>query len=131
MELLLKASSGAIITVILVTILTKQNREMAIVAVTVACSMIALVSLQYLQPVIEYFDHLSVLSEMEPQVIAVLIKSVGIVLLAEITGHICADSGNAALGKTIQMLATVSILWLSLPLFRKLMELIEQILVNT
>jgi hypothetical protein len=57
-------------------------------------------------------------------------KYVGIVLLAEIIGHICTDAGNAALGKTVQLLATTAVLWLSLPLFSKLMELIEQALVN-
>ncbi len=131
MELLLKTFSGAIITVILVTILSKQNKEMAVVAVTVACGMIALAAMQYLEPVVAYFDRLSVISELDPQVIESLVKSVGIVLLAEITGHICADAGNAALGKTIQLLATAAVLWLSLPLFSKLMELIEQALVNT
>lgn len=131
MELLLKTFSGAIITVILVTILSKQNKEMAVVTVTVACSMIALAAMQYLEPVMAYFNHLSVMSELDPQVVGSLVKSVGIVLLAEITGHICVDAGNAALGKTIQLLSTAAVLWLSLPLFSKLMELIEQALVNT
>ena len=130
MELLLKTFSGAIITVILVTILSKQNREMAVVAVTVACGMIAFAAMQYLEPVLAYFDRLSVISELNPQVIGTLMKSVGIVLLAEIIGHICTDAGNAALGKAVQLLATTAVLWLSLPLFSKLMELIEQALVN-
>lgn len=130
MELLLKAFVGALISVVLVLVLTKQNKEIALLIVAVVCCMIAAAAMQYLSPVLEYFDALQSVGNLDTQVLQILVKSAGIALLAEITGHICADSGNSALEKTVQLLATAAILWLSLPLFGKLMELIENVLVS-
>ena len=60
----------------------------------------------------------------------IVMRSVGIGLLSEITLHICTDSGNTALGKTLQILGNAIILWLSLPIFTKIIELIEEILIT-
>ena len=60
--------------------------------------------------------------------IAILLKAVGIGILSEITCMICTDSGNAALGKVIQFLTSAVILWLCIPLFTQLIELIEGVL---
>ena len=130
MEVLFKAVAGALVAVVLVLVLTKQNKEVALLTVTAVCCMIAVSAMQYLSPVLDYFDQLRSLGGLDEQVLQILLKSVGIALLAEITTHICTDSGNGALGKTIQLLATAAILWLSLPLFGKLMELIEHVLVS-
>ena len=65
---------------------------------------------------------------LEPELLHSVLKAVGIGLLAELTGQICADSGNASLGKSLQILATAVILWLMLPLFTQLIDLLEEIL---
>ena len=41
---------------------------------------------------------------------------------------ICSDAGNSALGKTLQILGAVAVLWLSIPLINSLIALLEQIL---
>lgn len=41
---------------------------------------------------------------------------------------VCTDAGNASLGKAVQLLGTAVILWLSLPLFKALVELLQSIL---
>ena len=58
----------------------------------------------------------------------ILFKCVGIGLLAEISVLVCNDMGNASMGKTLQILATVVILWLSLPMLNSLLELMGRIL---
>ena len=60
--------------------------------------------------------------------LSVLLKAVGIGLIAEIAALICADAGNAALGKTIHIMAVGAILWTALPLLSGLVDLIHQIL---
>ena len=59
-----------------------------------------------------------------------LLKIVGICFTAEIASLICEDSGNAALGKALQSLAGAVILYLSLPMLTKLLDLVEGILEN-
>ena len=62
------------------------------------------------------------------ELLEVLLKVVGISLVAELASMICTDAGNAALGKVLQMLSTAVILCMSIPLLDKLLELISSIL---
>ena len=65
---------------------------------------------------------------MDGELLGSLLKIVGICFTAEVTGHICDDSGNSALGKVLQFLASAAILYLSLPMLTMLLELVEGIL---
>jgi hypothetical protein len=53
---------------------------------------------------------------------------IGIGILSEISALICADAGNSSLGKALQILGGTAMLWLSLPVFRTLVDLIRSIL---
>jgi hypothetical protein len=52
----------------------------------------------------------------------------GIGIISEIVCTLCTDVGNAALGRTLQLMASAAILWLSIPLLQELINFIEQIL---
>jgi hypothetical protein len=41
---------------------------------------------------------------------------------------ICSDAGNASLGKSVQLLGSSVVLYLALPVFRALIELVQGIL---
>lgn len=60
--------------------------------------------------------------------LGILLKAVGIGLVSEIAGLVCTDAGNGSLGKTLQMLGSAVILYLSLPIFTAMLELIREIL---
>jgi stage III sporulation protein AD len=62
------------------------------------------------------------------ELLAVILKTVGIGMVGELAGLVCSDAGNAALAKTIQILTTAMILWLSIPLFESLLDLVQTIL---
>ena len=60
--------------------------------------------------------------------LGILLKAVGIGLVSEIAGLVCTDAGNGSLGKTLQLLGSAVILYLSLPIFTAMLELIREIL---
>lgn len=124
----MKAAAGAIITVVLYLSLEKQAKDIALIVSIIACVMVAAVSLEYLQPIISLFTKLQSLGKFDFESVAILLRCVGIGISSEIISLICSDSGNAALGKTLQFSAGIIILWVSLPLLTKLIELIEGIL---
>lgn len=126
MDLLFKAIAGAMIAVILGQVVSRQNKETAMLLVTAVCCMIAAASTIYLQPVVDFFGRLQNLGNLDPEILGILMKAIGIGILSEIAANVCADAGNSALSKTLQLLATAVIIWLSLPLFSKLIELIER-----
>lgn len=128
MDTILKAIAGVLIALVVCVILAKQNKDFTILVTISVCCMLAVVAIGYLTPVIEFFSRLESLGGLNPDLMSVILKAVGIALLGEITCNICADTGNGALGKTLQILASAVILWMSLPLFTRLIELVENLL---
>lgn len=128
MDTFLKATAGILVAIVFYLILSKQNKDVSALLTITVCCIIATAAINYLQPIIQFFERLQRLGELNSEMLGILLKAVGIALLGEITALICADAGNAALGKSLQILASAVILWLSVPLFTGLVELVEKIL---
>jgi stage III sporulation protein AD len=130
MDIYLKAIGCALIALILSLILSKQSKDLSLLLSILVCTVIAVAAVNYLSPIVDLFQRLQSTANLDSTFMSILLRSVGIGLLAEITGLICSDAGNAALGKTLQLLAGAVILWMSVPLFSNIIELIEEILVS-
>lgn len=118
----------AMITVILTLTLKKQNGEMAVLLLLAASVLLTAAMTQYLQPVVGFLRNLQQIGQVDGQMVGTLFKVVGISLVGQIAGLICADSGNAALGKLVELLAAAVILSLSVPMLTALMEMVVNIL---
>ena len=90
--------------------------------------MILMVMLSYLEPVIAFIHRLCDAGNLDQELISQILKAVGIALIGEIASLICIDSGNTSLGKAIHLLSAAVILRISLPLFHKMLDLLEGIL---
>lgn len=129
MDIFVKSAAGVLIALVLYLVLARQAKDFSLLLTVAVCCMVASAAVAYLEPVIQFFEKLQLLGQLDPELLGIVLKAVGIGLLAEITGLICVDAGNAALGKTLQILASAVILWMSVPLFTGLIELVEEILV--
>ena len=120
--------AGVLLTVLLGAAISKQSADMKmLLTIAVSCMVLAVV-IRYLEPVIAFVEELQTAGNLDSEMVRILIKCVGISVVAEITVLVCSDSGNAALGKGIQMLATAVVLWLGLPLLQELLELVQRML---
>ena len=128
MERFLQASAGVLAATVLWIILSKQGKEYALLLSLGACSLVLIVVFQFFQPVVELLRQLQNLGRLQPQWLSVMLKALGIGLVVEMGSLICTDAGNAALGKTMQILGAVAVLWLCIPLINSLVELLQQIL---
>lgn len=126
----LKASGLVLVGVILCLILSGYGKHFNALISICVCVAVAIAAINYLEPLLDFFFHLQSLGSWNSEVMKILMKAVGIGILSQITSLICADSGNGALGKALQLFSTAIILWLSLPLFKELLELINNLLVN-
>ena len=126
MALYLKCAGAALVGVVLV--LALGRKELGLVLSAALCTMIALAALEYLDPVLELLGTLEEMGQLDGELITVLLKCVGIGLITEIAGVVCADSGNGSLAKALELLGTAAVLWLSVPLFNGLLTLIQEIL---
>lgn len=128
MDLFLKISAGILLVVVLYLALIKQGKDIALLLTILTCCMVAAAAVQFLQPVIDLLKKLESVGKLNTDMVGILLKSVGIGLISEIICLTCTDAGNSSLGKTLQILSSAVIIWMSLPLFDQLLELVESIL---
>ena len=128
MELFFKGAAGLLITCVLTLVLNRQEKDLGLLLSMAACVMGLTILASFLEPVMTFLKRLQSIGDLNGELLSVLLKAVGIGILSEIAGMICTDSGNSSLGKTMQLLGAAVILWLSLPAFELLMELMTSIL---
>ena len=130
MDMFIRATAGILVAVVLGMTLAKQGKDISLLLVIAVCCMIFTACGHYLAQVVSFLEKLQAIGQLNSEILTVLMKATGIGILSELTGHICADAGNASLGKALQILSVTVILWLALPLFSELLTLTEEILGN-
>ena len=128
MDIYIRTVAGVIISVVLLLALGQKGRELGTILILAACVMTAAVAIAFLKPVLSFFNRLQTLIGVDRNLMPILLKATGASLIGEITAMICTDCGQASLGKVIQILTTSVILWISLPLFTQILNLVEEIL---
>lgn len=128
MSTFLKAVAIALTGLVLWLCLNKYNKDMSLLLTLAVCVALLMVALAILKPVLDFFEKLQDLGGLDEGLLQVVLKTVGIGLLGEMSANLCKDAGNASLGKALQISATVTILWLSIPVFEKMLSLLENIL---
>ena len=124
----LQISGAVLLAVILVLALKSYCKEIGTILAITVCCLTGLTALRYLQPVLEFLKKLEDLGGLDEVMIEILLKSTGIGIITEIANLVCKDAGNESMGKSMQLLGTAVILYLSLPLFQTLIELLQKIL---
>ena len=128
MELFWKTAAAVLLALVLVPTLEKTEKDFSVLLTMAVCAMAAMAAISYLKPVLDLLWQLRDLGDLAGQTLEILLKTVGIGMVAEIAGMICRDAGNGSMGKTMQILASAVILYLSIPLLKGFLSLIQEIL---
>lgn len=127
MTALTQAIAGVMVAVILITVLRKQSQEIALLLSLAMCAMVLLIAGGYLKSVVSLIENLKTVAGLDDDLLSPALKAVGIALLSQFAGLICADSGNSAMGRCVELLGCAAILWLAMPLMNMLLELVMKI----
>lgn len=128
MEHYLQAVAAVLLAVILALVLKKGSTGIGELLSLLVCGMVIILATEYMKPVMEFVHTVECISLVDSQMLKILLKVVGVSVTAEIAELICSDSGNAAMGKTLQFLASAVVVWLSIPLMTAFLELIKGVL---
>lgn len=123
-----KAAAAVLITVILCLAIGKQERDVSALLTMVVSCMTAMIAISYLIPVLDFLRQLEITGNLQEGMLDILLKAIGITLIAELAGKVCADAGYGSLGKGLQMLGNAAVLYLSIPIYKALLNLIQDIL---
>lgn len=128
MSVFLRILIGILVGTILCLVLSKYNKDFSLLLSVLICCCAMAGAVLYLDPIIAFAEKLKALGNLDTELFTILLKVTGIGLLAEIASMICKDAGNDTLGKTLQIVSVFVILYLSLPMLTRLLELIETVL---
>ena len=120
--------SLVLIGLVLSLVVGRQSKDMSLLLTLAVCILACLGAMEFLEPVADFLRQLRRLGNLDGEAVGILLKSAGIGLLSELAGLLCADAGENAMGKAMQLLSSAAILWLSLPLFQQILTLIEGVL---
>ncbi len=128
MEVFWKAAGAVLMGLVLGLSLEKQGKEFGILLTLALCCGLGIGFFTLLERVIGFLYELQSITQLEGDTLKLLLKLVGIALVSEVTALVCADGGFGALGKGVQLLASGMILYLSVPIFRMVLELLRELL---
>lgn len=126
MELYWKAAAAVLIALVLGQAVVRK--EFSLLLSMSVCVLLGMLLISYLEPVLEFLRELRLLGDLRGNMLEILLKVLGIGIVTQLTEMICKDSGFASLGHAMVLLGTAVILWLSLPIYRTLIQMIERIL---
>lgn len=118
----------ALILVGLILSLVVSSREHSALLSLAVCVLVCTAAAAFLEPVTALIRQLQKLGELESEAVSILLKTALIGVLSELVGLLCADAGQGAMGKALQLLSNAAILWLSLPLFQQILTMLEGVL---
>lgn len=129
MDNFLKIAAGVLVALVLYLVLNKQEKDFSVLLTISVCCLVVISSVSFLRPLIDFIEKLEGLGNFDSDILKILLKAVGVGLLAELVTLICIDAGNNSMGKCLQILASIVILWLAIPLFSRLIDVIQEVLV--
>jgi len=128
---ILKLFGGAIIAVMLLLILRRESPDIALTAKMCAGVVLSLVCVASMSPIVEYIAEIGEgfgVGESLSQAVEVLLKALGISILAHLTANVCRDAGEGSIAYYVELGAKIEILILSLPLLSELLDLARELL---
>lgn len=128
MELFLRAAAVVLVGVILTLVVTKQRPDMGLVLSLGICCCVCIAAAGYLETMLDFLGEIRMTGNLDRSVLSILLKCAGIGFLSELAGLICADAGQNAMAKALQILANAAVIYLSIPMLRQLLQLLEEVL---
>jgi len=125
MQSLLQIAVIGLLAVIFTSLLRKNNKELAIVLSLSVCAVIGVLLVQLAEPVVDFLKKLRNISGLDEALMQPLLKTVGIGLLTQISANVCADAGENAIAKLIEVCGGVLALYVSIPLLEAVLEMME------
>lgn len=128
MNVFWKTAAGVLTAMILWINLNKSNKDASVLLSLVVCAMAIMAAASFFQPVVSFVKKIQGVGELDEDLVSVVLKIVGVGIISEITTLICKDAGNESMGKTLQFVSAGVVLWISIPVFERLLALLEKIL---
>ena len=117
-----------ICSALLAVLLKQYNREHAMLAALAACTGILFAAVTLAAPILTEISDIFGQAGISDTYISLIFKAAAICFVTQITSDICRDSGETAIASAAELWGRGAVTFLSLPLVRALLELINDML---
>ena len=128
MSVYLKVTAGVLAALIVVLYINKYSKDISAIITLAVCAMVLLSAMTFLKPVIDFIKKLQTIANIDSELLPVVLKVVGIAVISEFCTFVCKDAGNESMGKALQLLSASAAIWIAIPVFEKLLSLLDGIL---
>ena len=127
MNHVLAVSAVAVFAAVCGALIQKSNREIALLFSAAAAVLVFLYILPQVSELSGMIYELSEAAE-TTEILAVLLKALGIVLVGRIAVSVCKDAGESALASGVEFAVKTAVLLAALPLLKSLLTMIREVL---
>lgn len=124
----LQAAALAMVGAVLAIVVQKQVKELSILMVIACCAIILALAARFLEPIVDFATELRILGQLDGDMVAILLKTAGVGLIAELAIAVCEDAGEGTLGKMVRLCGSAAALYLALPLMTAVLTMIQGLL---
>ena len=128
MEEIIKIIGIGLVSLVIIIILKQYKPEYAIYVSIIAGILILFFAIEKLTGIIELLQSISNKTYINQQFLGILLKITGIAFLTEFAVSVCSDAGEKAIANKIEIGSKVIIITMSMPIIKRLLELIMEIL---
>ena len=128
MDDVLRLSAMAVLSCLLILTIKKQSPELGMILSLCACAIGAGFLLEAVRPILLLAETLAEKAGLSSELSAPLWKCLGLGLLTELSAGLCADAGESALAKLVELGGSILCLAVSLPLLQAVLAMIEELL---
>lgn len=128
MSIFFKSAAGVLAALTVWLCINKYNKDISTIITLTVCAIVIISAMTFIRPVINFMTKLQVTGNLDRELLSVVLKVVGIAIIGELSNLVCKDAGNESMGKALQFLSASVVIWMSVPVFEKLLSLLDGIL---
>ena len=125
---ILSIISIALVSVIIINLVSKYNTDFSIVA-TVVAGIVLLVSIVgYFTDIIDKFEDIVTLTGINNDVFSVVLKIVGLGYVTQFSSDICRDFGVVSIAQKVELAGKIAIFAVALPIVMGMINMVLELL---
>ncbi len=125
---MLRVAALAVAAALCAVVVRKNVREIGVVVALAAGAVILTLSLDAIGSVRALMDRLGELAGLSPAVLAPVIKTVGIAIVARVASEVCRDAGEGGIASFVEIAGAALALLTALPLLEAVLDTITGLL---
>lgn len=122
---LTKICALGVLCVVLIQLVKKHRAEFALLLSLCAIALLGICLLGLLKPLLTFLTKLQALAGVNSALMEAMLKVIGIGILTQLASTVCADAGENAVAKTVELCGGALAVCVALPLMEAVLELLQ------